>query len=71
MFGGQVEGYFFNDLMAFDLNTLQEPSSVWEKLILNSNEDGALEGQIPPARTNHTIVSWNDKLYLYDTSLPS
>ena len=64
MFGGQVEGYFFNDLMAFDLNTLQEPSSVWEKLILNSNEDGALEGQIPPARTNHTIVSWNDKLYL-------
>lgn len=64
VFGGQVEGHFFNDLMAFDLNTLQNSSSVWEKLILNSNEDKASEVQTPPARTNHTIVSWNDKLYL-------
>ena len=70
VFGGQVEGYFFNDLMAFDLNNLQNASSVWEKLMLNSKEDRALEGQSPPARTNHTIVSWNDKLYLYDFLFP-
>lgn len=64
VFGGQVEGYFFNDLIAFDLNSLQNANSKWEKLILNSNEGGPPEGQVPPARTNHTIVSWNDKLYL-------
>lgn len=63
VFGGQVEGYFFNDLVAFDLNTLQNPSSTWEKLISNTS-DGSYEGPVPAARTNHTIVSWNDKLYL-------
>lgn len=64
VFGGQVEGYFFNDLMAFDLNALQSTTTAWEKLILDSNDGGPPEGQVPPARTNHTIVSWNDKLYL-------
>lgn len=65
VFGGQVEGYFFNDLIAFDLNALQNTNSKWEMLIQNSNDGGPPEGSIPPARTNHTIVSWNDKLYLY------
>ena len=64
VFGGQVEGYFFNDLFSFDLNALQNANSKWEMLIQTSNEGGPPEGQIPPARTNHTIVSWNDKLYL-------
>lgn len=61
VFGGQVEGYFFNDLWAFDLNALQN----WEMLIQSSGEGGPPEGSIPPARTNHTTVTWNDKLYLY------
>lgn len=65
MFGGQVEGFFFNDLVAFDLNQLQNPSNKWEHLVQNSHEGGPPEGQIPPARTNHTIVSFNDKLYLF------
>ncbi|KAL4799803.1 hypothetical protein BDV19DRAFT_236991 [Aspergillus venezuelensis] len=64
VFGGQVEGYFFNDLVAFDLNQLQAPNNKWEFLIKNSHEGGPPPGQIPPARTNHTIVSFNDKLYL-------
>jgi hypothetical protein len=64
VFGGQVEGYFFNDLVAFDLNQLQNPNNKWELLIKNSHEGGPQPGQIPPARTNHTIVSFNDKLYL-------
>jgi hypothetical protein len=64
VFGGQVEGYFFNDLMAFDLNTLQSATTTWEKLISDSNDGGPPEGTVPPARTNHTIVSWNDRLYL-------
>ena len=64
VFGGQVEGYFFNDLVTFDLNALQAANSRWEVLIENSNDGGPSEGQVPPARTNHTIISWNDKLYL-------
>ncbi|KAJ5751724.1 hypothetical protein N7520_008641 [Penicillium odoratum] len=65
VFGGQVEGFFFNDLIAFDLNQLQNPANKWEVLVQNSHEGGPPEGQIPAARTNHTIVSHNDKLYLF------
>ncbi|KAI9929265.1 hypothetical protein ASPWEDRAFT_57567 [Aspergillus wentii DTO 134E9] len=65
VFGGQVEGYFFNDLVAFDLNQLQNPANKWDFLIRNSHEGGPSPGQIPPARTNHSIVSFNDKLYLF------
>lgn len=60
-----MEGTFFNDLIAFDLNNLQNPSNKWEFLIRNSHEGGPPAGQIPAARTNHTMVSFNDKLYLY------
>ena len=64
VFGGQVEGFFMNDLAAFDLNQLQMPNNRWEMLI-ESNDDTAVEqGKIPPARTNHTIVTWADKMYL-------
>ncbi|KAJ5888439.1 hypothetical protein N7495_008480 [Penicillium taxi] len=65
VFGGQVDGFFFNDLIAFDLNQLQNPANKWELLIQNSHEGGPPEGQIPPARTNHTIVGYNDKLFLF------
>ncbi|KAG4414932.1 hypothetical protein IFR04_011955 [Cadophora malorum] len=65
VFGGQVEGYFMNDLVAFDLNQLQVPTNRWEMLIRNSEEGGPPQGQIPPARTNHSIVTYNEKLYLF------
>jgi hypothetical protein len=65
IFGGQVEGYFFNDLAAFDLNALQSPTNQWEFLIENTSEAvGQISGKVPPARTNHTIVSYNDQLFL-------
>ncbi|KAF2805385.1 uncharacterized protein BDZ99DRAFT_541257 [Mytilinidion resinicola] len=64
IFGGQVEGHFFNDLVAFDLNSLQSATSKWEVLIPNS-KDAGLATPSPPARTNHSIVTWNDKLYLF------
>lgn len=64
VFGGQVEGTFFNDLACFDLNALQSPSNRWEVLVKNSTEGGPPAGQVPPARTNHSMVQWNDKLYL-------
>ncbi|TVY14696.1 Tip elongation aberrant protein 1 [Lachnellula arida] len=63
VFGGQVEGYFMNDLVAFDLNALQVPTNRWEMLI-RTTDDGAVPG-VPPARTNHTIVTYNEKLYLF------
>lgn len=61
IFGGQVDGFFFNDLVAFDLNTLQSVGSRWEVLV------PAKEGSpdVPASRTNHTVVTWADKLYLY------
>ncbi|KAI9781359.1 MAG: Negative regulator of mitotic exit [Peltula sp. TS41687] len=65
IFGGQVEGYFFNDLVAFDLNTLQVPGNQWEFLIPNSADGGPPPGQIPLARTNHTMVTYADKLFLF------
>ncbi|KAL1583920.1 hypothetical protein WHR41_07359 [Cladosporium halotolerans] len=65
IFGGQVEGYFFNDLVAFDLNALQQASNRWEVLIQNTIDGGPPHGQIPPARTNHTMITWGDRLYLF------
>jgi hypothetical protein len=64
VFGGQVEGYFMNDLCAFDLNQLQNPNNRWE--ILTPGSDGSVppQGRYPAARTNHTMVTFNDKLYL-------
>lgn len=64
IFGGQVEGYFFNDLVAYDLNALQNPANQWEFLLHNTGEIGPESGSVPPARTNHSIVSYNDQLYL-------
>ncbi|PNS19570.1 hypothetical protein CAC42_7414 [Sphaceloma murrayae] len=65
IFGGQVEGFFFNDLVAFDLNALQQAQNRWEILIQNTIDGGPPHGQIPPARTNHSIITWNDRLYLF------
>jgi hypothetical protein len=64
IFGGQVEGFFFNDLVAFDLNSLQSSTSRWEVLLPNSKDNVSPQGRSPPARTNHSVVTWNDKLYL-------
>jgi len=65
IFGGQVEGFFFNDLVAFDLNSLQSSASRWEVLLPNTLEQVSPQGKSPPARTNHSVVTWNDKLYLF------
>jgi hypothetical protein len=63
IFGGQVDTVFFNDLVAFDLNTLQHAGSKWDVLV------PATEGStdVPASRTNHTMVTWNEKLYLWVT----
>lgn len=48
-----------NDLSAFDLNQLQMPNNRWEML-----HHGETSPNLPPARTNHTMVTHNDKMYL-------
>ncbi|KAI1424548.1 hypothetical protein F5Y12DRAFT_751383 [Xylaria sp. FL1777] len=65
IFGGQVEGYFMNDLSAFDLNQLQIPNNQWEILIKNSENGATSTGKVPPARTNHSMITYNDKMYLF------
>lgn len=51
-----------NDMCAFDLNQLQMPNNRWEMLVPNGD---AGPDPVPQARTNHTMVTYNDKLYLY------
>lgn len=53
-----------NDLSAFDLNQLQMPNNRWELLLPNSDSGAMPQGKAPPARTNHSMVTFNDKLYL-------
>lgn len=53
-----------NDLSAFDLNQLQMPNNRWEILLENSDTGVGPTGKVPPARTNHTMISHNDKMYL-------
>lgn len=53
-----------NDLSAFDLNQLQMPNNRWEMLIPSSDRGGPPQGKVPAPRTNHTMVTFNDKLYL-------
>ncbi|KAI0152990.1 hypothetical protein GGR57DRAFT_503123 [Xylariaceae sp. FL1272] len=65
IYGGQVEGYFMNDLSAFDLNQLQMPNNRWEVMIGNTESNSGPNGKVPPARTNHTMITYNDKLYLF------
>ncbi|PHH88094.1 hypothetical protein CDD83_7976 [Cordyceps sp. RAO-2017] len=60
IFGGQVEGFFMNDLSAFDLNQLQMPNNRWEILM-----QGDASPKIPAARTNHSMVTYNDKMFLF------
>lgn len=65
IFGGQVEGYFFNDLLAFDLNALQNPTNTWDFLMPNTGDDDQPNSPRPAPRTNHSMISYNDQMYLY------
>ena len=51
-------------MLAFDLNALQNPGNTWEFLLQNDNE-GSTNGTRPSPRTNHTIISYNDQMYLF------
>lgn len=48
-----------NDLSAFDLNQLQMPNNRWEILM-----HGEASAKVPAARTNHSMITYNDKMFL-------
>lgn len=57
VFGGQVDDMFYSDMWMFDLTTLRSPSAHWEKVEPFT--------PAPPPRTNHTVVTYQDKIYLF------
>lgn len=57
VFGGQCDDHFFDDLVSYDLSTLQSPNSKWNFIKPNSPS--------PPPRTNHTMITFDEKLYLF------
>ncbi|KAK9481329.1 hypothetical protein V1514DRAFT_323551 [Lipomyces japonicus] len=57
VFGGQVNATFFNDLHVFDLNTVHgNVNSQWTVLKPQNS---------PSPRTNHSMVVYDEKLYLF------
>jgi hypothetical protein len=65
IFGGQAGNYFFNDLIAFDLKALLSPPNQSGFLCQNTSIDDEKAPSQPSARTNHSMVSYNDQLYLF------
>ena|SRR5436190_1516106 len=57
VFGGQIDGYYFNDLVTFDLNSLNTPNARWELV------QGVADP--PGARTGHVCINFPDKLVMY------
>ncbi|KAI9595545.1 hypothetical protein BDF19DRAFT_385140 [Syncephalis fuscata] len=57
IFGGQSDGYFFNDLMAFDTRTLTAPTPRWE--FYEPANDG------PSGRAGHSTTVYQDRLYVF------
>ena len=57
LFGGQFDDTYFNDLHVFDLSSFRRPNSHWELVKPKSFT--------PPPITNHTMVSYDYKLWVF------
>ncbi|CAG8798905.1 26487_t:CDS:2, partial [Racocetra persica] len=57
IFGGRFEGYYLNDLLAFDVNTYMANGAGWEFITPAS--------QSPPGRMAHISCVYNDKIYMF------
>lgn len=66
LFGGQLDSKIFNDLWMFDLSSFRKPTSHWEKVVFD-NDPSDVEN-LPPPLTNHSMIIFNYKLYLFGGS---
>lgn len=57
LFGGQFDDTYFNNLAVFDLSSFRRSDSHWEFLKPKTF--------IPPPLTNHTMVSYDSKLWVF------
>ncbi|KOG99720.1 Kel2p [Saccharomyces eubayanus] len=62
LFGGQIDETYFNDLAMFDLSSFRRPNSHWVFLKPIST--------VPPAVTNHTMVTFDNKLWVFGGETP-
>ncbi|KAK9448143.1 uncharacterized protein V1518DRAFT_419791 [Limtongia smithiae] len=58
IFGGSIGNQYFDDMYCYDLRNVAKPgSSMWEKVEYQS--------VAPPARANHSMVYYNDRLFMF------
>ncbi|ORY03185.1 hypothetical protein K493DRAFT_384104 [Basidiobolus meristosporus CBS 931.73] len=57
LFGGQVDGYYFNDLVAFDTKSLSTQTPRWEYI--------APGYESPPERACHSAVVHKNQIYIF------
>lgn len=57
LFGGQFDDTYFNNLAVFDLSSFRRSDSHWDFLKPKTF--------IPPPLTNHTMVSYDNKLWVF------
>ncbi|KAG0231740.1 Negative regulator of mitotic exit [Mortierella sp. GBA43] len=57
IFGGQFNGYYLNDISAFDMKSLNTPSPKWSRLEPSSES--------PPARAGHCAAAHDGRVYIF------
>lgn len=62
VFGGQFDDTYFNDLAVYDLSSFRRPDSHWEFIKPDTF--------MPPPLTNHTMVSYDNKLWVFGGDTP-
>ncbi|KAF8951566.1 Negative regulator of mitotic exit [Haplosporangium bisporale] len=57
IFGGQFNGYYFNDVCSFDMKSLNTANPKWNRLEPAS--------ELPPARAGHCAAAYDGKFYIF------
>ncbi|KAK9702608.1 hypothetical protein K7432_011176 [Basidiobolus ranarum] len=57
LFGGQVDGYYLNDLVAFDTKSLSTQCPRWDYI--------APGYESPPERASHSAAVYKDRIYIF------
>ncbi|KAG0340641.1 Negative regulator of mitotic exit [Podila humilis] len=57
IFGGQFNGYYFNDICSFDMKSLNTANPRWNRLEPAS--------ELPPARAGHCAAAHDGKVYIF------